>query len=97
HQLAALGAGHVSVLLPWDASRDCAALAPDLADAVFGIPPSAEEPESRPRLGVTLAPAEHGVRGGEVTAGRVAPAAGCPPGGRRAASPRQRDSGAVTS
>src|SRR5262249_51385853 len=76
HQLAALGAQHVTVLLPWDASRDCAALAPDLADAVFGIPPSAEEPQSRPRLGVTLAPAEHGVRVSEVTAGSVAAAAG---------------------
>src|SRR5262249_5768811 len=76
HQLAALGAGHVSVLLPWDASRDCAALAPDLADAVFGIAPSAEEPESRPRLGVALAPAEQGVGVSEVTAGSVAAAAG---------------------
>ena len=76
HQLTALGAGHVTVLLPWEPGRDCAALTPDLADAVFGIPPSPEEPDDRPRLGVTLAPVEHGVRVSEVTAGSVAAAAG---------------------
>jgi len=76
HQLAALGAGRVTVLLPWEPGRDCATLAPDLADAVFGIPPSPEEPDGRPRLGITLAPAEHGVRVSEVTAGSIAAAAG---------------------
>jgi uncharacterized iron-regulated protein len=76
HQLAALGAGRVAVLLPWEPGRDCAALTPDLADAVFGIPPSPEELDDRPRLGVTLAPAEHGVRVSEVTAGSIAAAAG---------------------
>ena len=40
HQLAALGVHDVTVLLPWDTDRDCAALAPDLADAVFGIAPA---------------------------------------------------------
>ncbi len=76
HQLAALGARDVTVLLPWDTTRDCGALAPDLADAVFGIAPSAEKPESRPRLGVALAPAKRGVRITEVTPGSVAATAG---------------------
>lgn len=76
HQLAALGARRVTVLLPWDTTRDCGALAPDLADAVFGIPPSPDQPEARPRLGVALAPAARGVRITEVTPGSVAAAAG---------------------
>src|SRR5262249_32599874 len=57
-------------------TRDCGALAPDLADAVFGIPPNPEQPEARPRLGVALAPATRGVRIAEVTPGSVAAAAG---------------------
>jgi len=76
HQLTALGARRVTVLLPWESTRDCGALAPDLADAVFGIPPSPEPPETRPRLGVALAAATRGVRIAEVTPGSVAAAAG---------------------
>jgi uncharacterized iron-regulated protein len=77
HQLADLGVRDVTVLLPWDTQRDCAALAPDLADTVFGIAPSVEAPGSRPRLGVLLAPAATGgARVTEVTAGSVAAAAG---------------------
>jgi uncharacterized iron-regulated protein len=37
HQLAALGAPRARVLLPWDEGRPCSDLAPDLADAVFGL------------------------------------------------------------
>jgi len=76
HQLAALGVRDVTVLLPWDASRECSALAPDVADAVFGIAPVAV-PESGPRLGVTLAPAEGGgARVAEVARGSVGASAG---------------------
>src|SRR5262249_26420224 len=84
------------VLLPWEPGRDCATLAPDLADAVFGIPPSPEEASERPRLGVTLAPAGHGVRGSEGTAGRNAPAGAAPRGAgfrRGAAAPPARPRG----
>jgi uncharacterized iron-regulated protein len=76
HQLAALGEHDVRVLLPWDTDRDCAQLTPDLADAVFGIAPTAGAPDHGPHLGVTLAPAREGVRVAEVTAGSVAAAAG---------------------
>jgi uncharacterized iron-regulated protein len=75
-QLAALGQRDVTVLLPWDTDRDCAALAPDLADAVFGIPPFPEASDNPPRLGVVLAATEGGVRVTEVMAGSVAAAAG---------------------
>jgi uncharacterized iron-regulated protein len=64
HQLAALGAGRPAVLLPWDAGEDCAELAPDLADAVYGIAPrpalsfvdrSAAAPTDRPPRAVQAA------------------------------------------
>jgi uncharacterized iron-regulated protein len=48
HQLAALGMHDVTVLLPWDAARDCATLGPDMADAVFGIGPAADTATDRP-------------------------------------------------
>jgi uncharacterized iron-regulated protein len=80
HQLAALGLGDVTVLLPWDTDRDCAALVPDLADAVFGIAPAATGAETRPRLGVTLEPAAGGVRVATVSPGSVAARAGLRPG-----------------
>jgi S1-C subfamily serine protease len=64
-------------LLPWDRGADCTELVSGLADAVFGV---AEPPRAarvvRPRLGITLAPAESGVRIGAVTAGSVAERAG---------------------
>ncbi len=44
HQLAGLGLRDVTVLLPWDSTRSCAELVPDLADAVFGIPPATDVP-----------------------------------------------------
>jgi uncharacterized iron-regulated protein len=80
HQLAALGIRNVTVLLPWDTDRDCAGLAPDMADAVFGIPSAVEGPDDRPRLGVTLEPAGTGARVVHVTPGSVAAAAGLRPG-----------------
>ncbi len=76
HQLAALGIRDVVVLLPWDTRRGCDGLAPDLADAVFGIPPDPEVRAARPQLGVTLAPATGGARIAAVTPGGVGARAG---------------------
>lgn len=75
HQLAALGVEKVSVLLPWDEERDCAELAPDLADAVFGLKARSES-RPRPLLGVSIAAAEQGVVVLQVGEGSVAAAAG---------------------
>jgi uncharacterized iron-regulated protein len=81
YQLAALGVRDVAVLLPWDTTRECAALTPDLADAVFGIGPAVEAAGDRPRLGVTLAPADGaGARVAEVAPRSVAASAGLRPG-----------------
>jgi uncharacterized iron-regulated protein len=76
HQLAALGVRDVVVLLPWDAGRSCTGLTSDLADAVFGIPPSTATARTPPRLGVTLAADPRGARVREVAAGSIAAAAG---------------------
>src|SRR5262245_8720252 len=77
HQLAALGMHDVTVLLPWDATRDCATLGPGMADAAFGIGPPADTATERPKLGVTLAQADRGgARVTEVTRGSVAAGAG---------------------
>jgi uncharacterized iron-regulated protein len=80
HQLAALGVHDVVVLLPWDTRRDCEGLSPDLADAVFGIPPAPEASSPRPLLGVTLAAAVGGARVSAVTPGGVGARAGLRPG-----------------
>jgi uncharacterized iron-regulated protein len=77
HQLAALGVRDVVTLIPWDASRDCSGLAPDLADWVFGIAPDAEP--APPRLGVELATADGGVRVARVAPDSVAARAGLRP------------------
>jgi len=73
HQLQQMGRKAPLALLPWDRDGDCASLVPGLADAVFGV---AEPPRTaavtRPRLGITLEPAENGVRIGAVTAGSIA-------------------------
>ncbi len=45
YQLRDLGLEGSLGLLPWEGDRDCAELAPDLADAVFGLPP--EDPPGR--------------------------------------------------
>jgi hypothetical protein len=78
HQLNALGIPDNVVLLPWAANRPCADLKPSLADAVFGVAaePDAEEATWRPRLGVSLAPQEGGIRIESVAIDSVASAAG---------------------
>lgn len=79
HQLAALGIRDVFVLLPWDTDRDCAELAPDLADAVFGIAPAARsdtDSSGSPRLGLVLAQDAERWRIAQVQPRSVAAAAG---------------------
>jgi uncharacterized iron-regulated protein len=78
HQLDALGIRDSVVLLPWAANRPCADLKPSLADAVFGVAaePDSEEATWRPRLGVSLAPQEGGIRIESVAIDSVASAAG---------------------
>ena len=77
-QLAQLGVSNVSVLLPWETSRDCARLTADLADAVFGLdpPPAQASPHAarrqKPRLGVRIHDSEDGVRVVEVIDDSVA-------------------------
>jgi uncharacterized iron-regulated protein len=75
-QVAALGWKDVAVLLPWDESKDCEDLTPDLADAVFGVEREQEQAAPPPRLGVMIGPDENGVRIVEVTPDSVAAAAG---------------------
>ena len=75
-QLAALGIDDVVVLLPWDTQRGCDGLSPDIAYAVFGIPPDPGAGTTRPQLGVTLAPAAGGVRVIAVAPGGVGARAG---------------------
>jgi uncharacterized iron-regulated protein len=73
HQLQQMGRKAPLALLPWDRDGDCATLVPGLADAVFGVAePPRNAPVARPRLGITLEPAEDGVRIGGVTAGSIA-------------------------
>jgi uncharacterized iron-regulated protein len=73
HQLQQMGLEAPLSLLPWDHDGDCATLVPGLADAVFGVAePPRNAPVARPRLGITLEPAENGVRIGAVTAGSIA-------------------------
>lgn len=77
HQLQELGRPAPLTLLPFDRDADCADLAGEprgaIADAVFGVapPPRSAAPE-RPRLGVTLEPAESGVGIAEVAGGSIA-------------------------
>jgi len=77
HQLASLGVDpkDVLVLLPWDASGECATLEPGAADAVFGIE-IVEAASTPPRLGIVIAPADGGVAVKEVSPKSVAAAAG---------------------
>ena len=62
HQLDDLGVEGAAVLLPHDQSAGCEALAPDLADAVFVVPPVAASERQRPRLGVMIETIEDRVR-----------------------------------
>jgi uncharacterized iron-regulated protein len=73
HQLQQMGRTAPLTLLPWDREADCTDLAGGYADAVFGVAaPPRTGTVARPRLGITLEPADSGVRIGEVTAGSIA-------------------------
>jgi uncharacterized iron-regulated protein len=78
HQLAALGIPDSLVLMPWNGNQPCQELSRGVADAVFGMAATAadERPSWRPRLGVSLASAEDGVRIESVVGDSVAAAAG---------------------
>lgn len=77
HQLTDIGIPDAMVLLPWSAGSPCSALETGLADAVFGVAADAEErPSWRPRLGVSLAPVDEGLRVESVGGDSVAEAAG---------------------
>ena len=75
HQLRDLGIAQAAVLLPWDADRDCDALALGIADAVFGLQAPASAP-ARPRLGVMLDASSGGVVVRDVVKDSIAERAG---------------------
>lgn len=73
HQLQQMGRKAPLALLAWDRDDDCTSLVPGLADAVFGVAePVHTASVVRPRLGITLEPAQDGVRIGAVTARSIA-------------------------
>ena len=77
HQLADLGIDAVQVLLPWSAEAACAELPAGIADAVFVVDETREDPPApRPLLGVMIEAADDGVRVSEVVAGSVAERSG---------------------
>ncbi len=82
HQLADLGIPDAAVLLPVAPSEDCAGVPPDLADAVFTVPPAGDPPPPGPRLGVMIETVSGGGDGSagarviEVVPGGVAEATG---------------------
>ena len=81
HQLRDLGVDDAAVVLPWDAADDCAALAPGLADAVFGVDASVQGGAAqRPRLGIVMEDSADGVRVREVLEHSIAEATGLKPG-----------------
>ena len=87
-QLEDLGIDTVEVLLPWSADAPCEDLPGEIADALFVVDESAEDPEApRPLLGVMIESADGGVRVTQVTAGSVAERSGIEEGDliRRAA------------
>jgi uncharacterized iron-regulated protein len=75
HQLRDLGIAQAAILLPWDADRDCDALALGIADAVFGLQAPVSAP-ARPRLGVMLDGSSSGVVVREVVKDSIAERAG---------------------
>lgn len=92
HQLKDLGVARVAGLMTWNVAQPCSAAAPGLADALYAVATPAENP---PRLGISMAPADDGVRIAEVVKGSVAEAAGIKAGdvvtqvaGRPARSPQ---------
>ncbi|MHB8668762.1 MAG: ChaN family lipoprotein [Burkholderiales bacterium] len=78
YQLDSLGIKRVVTLLPWDADADCSRLTPDLATAVFGLPPAppASAAPAPPLLGIQIEAVAAGVRVLAVSPGSVAAAAG---------------------
>ena len=76
HQLADLGIADSAVMLPVRLSSSCEGLSPDLADAVFTLPPERASRPHRPRLGVMIETADGGARVTAVMPGSVADAAG---------------------
>lgn len=75
HQLEDLGVTDVASLLPWEANTECHDFSPDLATAVFGVPPALPVPPKR-LLGIMIQPAGDGVRVISVRSGSLAEAAG---------------------
>jgi uncharacterized iron-regulated protein len=82
HQLRDLGVTSIGTLLPLGADDDCSEARTGLADAVFALPGTPHEAPPRPRLGVSLQPAQDGVTVVEVTAGSLAEATGLRKGDR---------------
>jgi uncharacterized iron-regulated protein len=77
HQLRALGGPVAVALLAFDRDDDCKDLTRGIADAIFGIQsPAPPAPPVRPRLGVTLEPADGGVRITGVSKGSIAERSG---------------------
>ncbi|MGA7181173.1 MAG: ChaN family lipoprotein [Thiobacillaceae bacterium] len=73
NQLKDLGVDRVSRLLTLDVDQGCGEISPVLADAVYLVNPSADNP---PRLGVSMEPDPNGIRIAEVVNGSVAANAG---------------------
>lgn len=81
HQLAALGIGAPTVLIPWDNQIGCDDLVPGFADAVFGFDATADAAgDERPRLGVYLESTTGGVKVVKVVEDSVAEGSGLKPG-----------------
>jgi hypothetical protein len=73
HQLRALGIDQIATLVTQPSDHACSEITPGLADAVFVIPPQPEEAAAPPpRLGVSLAETEGGVRIETVIRGSLA-------------------------
>ncbi len=77
HQLADLGIDAVRVLLPWSAENACDDMPAGIADAVFVVDETREDPAApRPLLGVMIESVDSGVRVSEVVADSVAEKSG---------------------
>lgn len=82
HQLRDLGVKDIGIALAMPVDTDCKELVPDLADAVFGLPPQPAEPIPPPRLGVRLEEKDGAVQLTEITAGSLAESTGFKVGDR---------------
>lgn len=81
HQLRTLGVDQIANLVTLPSDHPCSEITPDLADAVFLIPPQPEQIVSPPpRLGVSLAEAEGGVKIETVMPSSLAEHSGLRPG-----------------